>query len=93
MKEFFRKVYKALWDDPDRPVTVSDLLRNEAVRSLLESFAKKEALNANGIVILWTKINDDGLYGDFVGLDQLRAIGACRQGVDLVAELRVRRLD
>ena len=92
-KDWLRKLYKYLFDDPDQPVMVDDLWRNDAVKKLFESFLESNLKDVNGAIIIWTKINDDGLHVDFSGLDQLRAAGACHIAEDLIAEQKVRRLD
>lgn len=93
MKEFLRKVYHYLWDDPKQPVRVSDLWLNDAVKKCTESFVSDYLKDTNGVIIIWTKINDDGMYVNYSGIDQARAIGLCQLASEEIKLQRVRRLD
>ena len=93
MKEFWRKVYKFLWDEPAQPVQISELWRNDSVKKLFESFFVSEMKEANGAIIIWTKTNNDGMYVSYGGLDQARAIGMLVLSIEEIKQEHVRRLD
>ena len=93
MKEFLRKLYKFLWDDPAQPVFVSDLWRNDAVKKCMEAFVLSELKDTNGVIIIWTKLNDDSMYTDYSGLDQARALGLLQLAGEDIKQQKVRRLD
>jgi len=90
---FWKRLYKYLFDDPAQPVLVSDLWRNDAVKKCLEAFLNTEMKDANGVIMVYTKRNDDGMYVSYSGLDQARAMGLLLLSVEEIKQQRVRRLD